>query len=593
MRTKLLYFILLIFVFLNQYAISQRTCGSEINFDKMSVDNPIRYQKFLNVENQLNRLKTTQLTTKKIIIPVVVHVLHNGENLGVGLNISVSQIQSQIDVLNEDFRRLNSDKTLTPTAFQSVVADVEIEFKLATVDPNGNYTDGIIRKSGGKAIYTLAYLANGDIDEVSTGIKYDQYGSSAWAPDKYLNLWVCNLGSGILGYSQFPADFSTSPNTDGVVIRTQSFGRTGNVTSPFDKGRTATHEVGHWLNLFHIWGDKIGCNNGTDYCDDTPDQYNMNYNCSQNHQSCTSTGDMFMNYMDYTDDGCMNLFTQNQKTRMQNLFVSGGIRESIFNSGQNMFSPPVLSGPSQICTQGTCTLSNLAAGATVVWSATPSDVVSLQPSGSSVILARVSGGNVTLSATINNSYTVTKDIWVGVPSTPTSIGGFASNGLKFASVSQYSFYVRPEDVEGVNQYSWTVRSGSGTILDGQGTPVINFETADIANSLSFYVSVKVGNSCGWSSTFTRSGTIDGGIGQQSPKSKELFNESVQAIEEVRDEANYNVLICDQLGRVVLQTTQKGADFSTSTSKIANGTYIVKLYNDKASMQKKVVVNHLR
>lgn len=252
-----------------------------------------------------------------------------------------------------------------------------------------------------------------------------------------------------------------------------------------------------------------------------------------------------------------------------------------------------LSGSSPICTQEIYFVTDLPSENAVSWSATPSGIVSLQPNGSLVTLTKVGSGLITLSATINNSFTITKDIRVGGPSTPTSIGGFASNGLKFASVSQYSFYVQPVDVEGVSQYSWTVRSGSGTILDGQGTPVINFETADVANSLSFYVSVKVGNSCGWSSTFTRSGTIDGGIGHQAPKSKESFDESVQAIEEVGDQTNYNVLICDQLGRVVLQTTQKGADFSTSTSKIANGTYIVKLYNDKTSMQKKVIVNHLR
>ena len=371
---------------------------------------------------------------------------------------------------------------------------------------------------------------------------------------------------------------------------------------------TLPHEMGHCLGLFHTFHGTVrevgslyttddsqcaelvnGGNSATcgDYISDTPADPNKWSNCTYNGSIQDANGDSYKpdprNIMSYSGNSCRNLFTAIQSERMRNFILNTPALQNAIHRE--------VSGPSQICTQGTYTID--VAGATVVWSATRSGVVSLQPNGSSVTLTKVGSGKVTLSALINNSITVTKDIWLGAPSTPTSIGGFASNGLKFASVSQYSFYVQPEDVEGVNQYSWTVRSGSGTILDGQGTPVINFETADIANSLSFYVSVKVGNSCGWSSTFTRSGTIDGGIGQQSPKSKELFNESVQAIEEVRDEANYNVLICDQLGRVVLQTTQKGTDFSTSTSKIANGTYIIKLYNDKASMQKKIVVNHLR
>ncbi|NLU40545.1 MAG: hypothetical protein GXX78_16830 [Bacteroidales bacterium] len=146
-------------------------------------------------------------------------------------------------------------------------------------------------------------------------------------------MWVCNLSGGLLGYAQFPGGESS---TDGVVITFDSFGRTGTLNPPFDEGRTATHEIGHWLNLNHIWGDDGTSCFGTDNVGDTPNQAGPNYGCpSHPHLSCSSN-DMFMNYMDYTDDGCMNIFTQGQKTRMHALFSSGGARES-FTDCSNIY----------------------------------------------------------------------------------------------------------------------------------------------------------------------------------------------------------------------------------------------------------------
>jgi len=260
-----------------------------------------------------------------ITIPVVVHVVHTISNPV--SNISEAQIQSQIDVLNEDFRRLNADASLTPAEFLPVAADTEIEFCLAQRDPNNLPSTGIVRTPTVKTSFSTS--AN-DVKSPATG------GASGWNSSKYLNIWVCNNidGGETLGYAQFPGGSAT---TDGVVIAYQFFGRVGAVVSPFNKGRTATHEVGHWLNLFHIWGDDFGSCSQDDAVSDTPRSADAWYGCPPvNSNSCVDSpvnfNDMFQNYMDYTDDACMNIYTLGQKQRMQALFMPGGARFSITSS---------------------------------------------------------------------------------------------------------------------------------------------------------------------------------------------------------------------------------------------------------------------
>jgi len=241
-----------------------------------------------------------------IVVPVVIHVLWSSS----AQNISDAQIYSQIDVLNEDFRKLNADTTNTPALFKGVAADCEVEFCLAKQDPQGHYTTGITRTQTNKAVFEL-----GDDDA-----KFDSLGGhDIWDRDKYLNIWVVpaikdGSSTGILGYSQFPGGAAA---TDGVVIQYRNFGRIGNLSPYYDKGRTVTHEIGHWFNLYHIWGDDgIGCW-GTDYVNDTPNQADETYGCPTfPQQSCSNTSDMFSNYMDYSDDVCMNIFTEGQKARI-------------------------------------------------------------------------------------------------------------------------------------------------------------------------------------------------------------------------------------------------------------------------------------
>lgn len=254
-------------------------------------------------------------TPDVIIIPVVVHVLYNTPDQ----NISNDQIKSQIKVLNEDFRKKNKDTSHIPTAFRALAADVKIEFRLATVDPSGLFTDGIIRKS-------TAVPAFGMDDKIKSSL---EGGDDPWNRDEYLNLYVANLSAGTMGYASLPGG---APEKDGVVIKYTAFGTTANVQAPFNKGRTAVHEIGHWLGLRHIWGD-ADC--GDDRIEDTPPQAGPTRGCPSGViATCTAgaAGNMYMNFMDFTNDACTNMFTLGQAARMRDLFTLGGARTALLRS---------------------------------------------------------------------------------------------------------------------------------------------------------------------------------------------------------------------------------------------------------------------
>jgi Pregnancy-associated plasma protein-A len=238
---------------------------------------------------------------KLITLPVVVHVVYATDEE----NISDAQVKSQVTALNRDYRARNRDKSKVPGAWRSLVIDSNIQFELATTDPAGKPTTGITRT----ATTVTSFGPDNGVKARKTG------GVRPWATDRYLNIWVCNLGQGLLGYAQFPGGPAA---TDGVVILHSAFGTNGTAETPFDMGRTATHEVGHFLGLRHIWGDRNDCT-GNDFVADTPpaQQANMGKPAFPN-VTCHNgpNGDMFMNYMDYVDDDTMVMFTQGQVARM-------------------------------------------------------------------------------------------------------------------------------------------------------------------------------------------------------------------------------------------------------------------------------------
>jgi hypothetical protein len=246
------------------------------------------------------------LATTGITVPVVVNVVYNTA----AENISDQQIQSQIDVMNEDFNKANRDVNSVPSVFKTLVGDAGIHFVLSSV----------VRKQARKK----SWAPNDGMKKANGG------GIEATDPEHKLNIWTCNLGQNLLGYAYYPG--TVSPSIDGVVILYSAFGSrekypAGTYINNYDLGRTATHEVGHWMNLAHIWGDDGGSCSGTDYVDDTPNQGAENYQCPAfPHISCNNSGDMSMNYMDYTYDRCMYMFSKGQVERSLAVFAPGAPR---------------------------------------------------------------------------------------------------------------------------------------------------------------------------------------------------------------------------------------------------------------------------
>jgi hypothetical protein len=236
-------------------------------------------------------------------IPVVVHVLHRTE----ADNLTDEQVASQIDVLNADYAATNEDIGNVPPVFAERVGNPRLRFALATTDPAGAPATGITRRK----VTVATFGVDDRMKAEETG------GTDPWDTSRYLNIWVCRLSGGVLGYAQFPGG---PPETDGVVVLSSAFGRGGTARAPFDLGRTTTHEVGHYLNLSHIWGEaRVPTCEDSDSVDDTPNQWGPNFGKPAfPSASCGNTpdGDLFMNYMDYVDDDSMVMFTTAQVARM-------------------------------------------------------------------------------------------------------------------------------------------------------------------------------------------------------------------------------------------------------------------------------------
>lgn len=302
-------------------AKAQRTCGNEIKSPKEA---EIQKKQIEDAHKSFTKWKKDRSDLERsavqITIPVHVILVHNpGDGINVGNNFSVDRVLSQIQVLNEDFGRTNSDASSTPTEFQA--AGAEIDFCMATYDPEGNPTNGITRYA------SPSFSAN----------ETEILAATRWPRDQYLNIWVAqDLGS-ILGYAYLPTPGNLpDEEVDGVVISGPYFGGPGySEGTPYDLGRTATHELGHWLGLRHVWGGGCGSDDGID---DTPDQEGPNSGCPTHPSpTCENNGDMFMNYMDYVNDACMNAFTKDQVDYMT--FILEGTRNTLLSASASVCVP--------------------------------------------------------------------------------------------------------------------------------------------------------------------------------------------------------------------------------------------------------------
>lgn len=289
----------------------RRTCAHMVVHEWLAETRPdyrkYRLQAEEETRNSIESGRAMRVVDKLITIPVVVHVVHKTD----AENISDAQVKSQIAALNKDYRAKNTDIGKVPKVWKSLAADAKIQFALASKDPAGKKTSGITRT----VTKAASFGADDTVKAKKTG------GVNPWPTDRYLNFWVCNLGQGLLGYAQFPGGPS---KTDGVVILYTAFGTQGTAKVPFNKGRTATHEVGHYLGLRHIWGDKNDCT-GDDFVADTPRARAPNFGKPKFPTiTCNNgpSGDMFINYMDYVDDAAMFMFTAGQVGRM-NATLSG------------------------------------------------------------------------------------------------------------------------------------------------------------------------------------------------------------------------------------------------------------------------------
>ena len=441
------------------------------------------------IENYKSMQSVSSQSGGIITIPVVVHVIHSGQPIGTAPNITDAQVQSQITVLNNDFRRLAG----TPGFNTNLVgADVQVQFILAKVDPNGNPTNGINHVNLCQSSWS---------DAAVDAIVKPQ---TIWDPAQYLNMWSVNLSDPtLLGYAQFPSasglpgldNDEGEAETDGVVSNYSSFGSidynngTFLLQAPYNKGRTMTHEVGHWLGLRHIWGDG-GCS-VDDFCADTPNAALPNFDCPIGIDTCPADPglDMVQNYMDYTDDLCMNIFTADQKNRIMTV-LNNAIRRATLKTSTKDLPISLFANDAEIKIERTCSTASCGSAAPP-----PTQTITLANRGTSNLTSAslsytVNGGSATTYNWTGNlspngfttfdmpvAATVSGPIVITVASANGTIDQRASNnnatgtftlpGLPNFNYTQVNFTLQ-RDYFG-SETTWTLKSGAGTTLYSGGS----------------------------------------------------------------------------------------------------------------------------
>ncbi|WP_420459277.1 M43 family zinc metalloprotease [Neolewinella sp.] len=468
---------------------AQRNCGSMDYLEQQLQRDPGRQLQLEQLERfteQYDARNEKALSGGILTIPVIVHVVYRMSTE----NISDAQINSQIRVLNEDFRRLNADRTNTPADFRSVATDSEIEFCLTQVNR--------------VATTRTSFGTNDAVKSASTG------GADAINPQQSLNIWVCVIGGSILGYAQFPGGPSA---TDGVVLDYRYVGTTGTAQAPFNLGRTATHEVGHWLNLRHIWGDG-GCS-VDDFVGDTPTAGGPNYTggaCTYpGPNSCMPKGknsgadlpDMFQNYMDYSDDACMNLFTLGQKDRMW--AAVSAARPELLSSACDGTTPPTTDPSPEPPTADCAAPAGLNAQRTnrdrsvsFSWNAASgasSYEIEVYVGSSLYASGTVSGTGATLNVDRRTTYTWRVRSNCSSSTSDWTNGGSFREAARTASAlaQEMSVYPNPSNLSevtvGWNLQPATTLATTGVLAEATASPQIRIEVRDMTGRMLRQLSV--------------------------------------------------------------------------------------------------------
>jgi hypothetical protein len=444
-------FILCVALVFSYNAIAQiQRCRFDELRKKRIQEHPEYYLNSAEDEQKLqNWISTHERKRQKVTIPVVVHVIYNASNE----NISDQQVQSQIDILNKDYNKLNSDTLLPSHPFYALSGKLDIQFALATLDPNGNTTNGITRTKTSKVSWGEEDINNDNMKFSSSG------GIDNWNPKKYLNIYVVRYADsiGLLGFAYPPQDLANYPETDGVVIDFRTFGNIGTSGiegyDAYDLGRTTTHEVGHWLDLVHIWGDKVletdkAC--GDDLVADTPPAESDNSGTPSfplrpsNKCGSNQYGEMYMNYMDYVHDNAMQMFTVGQAQRMNaaiHLYRSDLLTPSsdVLVSSLKITTPNnnyTIFAPNKELQLGVTLLPKNATNKTVMWSISPDSIATIDQTGK-IIAIKDGLVNVTVSALDGSFVSDAKTI---------SFSGFSELGLY--SLNQTNQVLYPNPVSG-------------------------------------------------------------------------------------------------------------------------------------------------